>query len=285
MKKKIVFILVLSLLLVVFGGCSNSGSGQGSGQDSGQSTDSSALIPVVVGATPVPHAEILEFVKPKMAEMGYDLQIKEFTDYIQPNLATESGELDANYFQHVPYMEEFNAENGTHLVSVFPVHFEPYALYKGKTSAIADLKDGAIIAVPNDPTNEARALQLIQTTGLIKLKDGAGLLATVNDIVDNPKNLNIKEIEAAQIPRVLPDVDMAVINGNFALQAGLHLDTDAVAVEDKESIGAVTYANPIVVKAGHENDPGILALIKALDSDDVRDFINNKYQGAVVPVF
>jgi D-methionine transport system substrate-binding protein len=225
MRKKIVFILILSLSLVALGGCSNPGSNQDFVED---------LTKVVVGATPVPHAEILEFIKDKMADNGFDLQIKVFTDYVQPNLATESGELDANFFQHVPYMNTFNEENGTHLVSVFPVHFEPYGWYKGRVDAIGDLPDGALIAVPNDPTNEARALQLLEAVGLITLKDGVGLLATVHDIVDNPKNLIIKEIEAAQIPRVLPDVEMAVINGNYALEAGLHIDTDSVAVEDKE---------------------------------------------------
>ena len=277
MKKKITVasVLILSLSLVLFAGCSG-------GADKG---GDEALIPVVVGATPVPHAEILEFIKDKMLDMGYDLQIVEFTDYVQPNTATESGELDANYFQHVPYMDNFNEENGTHLVSVFPVHFEPYGLYPARVKKIEDLPSGAQIAVPNDATNEARALQLLEATGLIKLKDGVGLLATVNDIVDNPKGLVITEIEAAQIPRVLPDVDMAVINGNYALQAGLNVGRDAVAVEDKDSIGAVTYANPIVVKEGSEANEGVLALIDALKSEDVRSFIINNYEGGVVPVF
>ena len=278
MKRKMTLVLAIVLALSL---ASCGGSGQGGGEPSGGDT----LTPVIVGATPVPHAEILEFIQDKMAAMGYDLQIVEFTDYVMPNQATESGELDANFFQHVPYMEDFNEKNGTHLVSVFPVHFEPYGLYPGKVAAISALHDGAIIAVPNDATNEARALQLLEAAGLIKLKEGAGLLATINDIVDNQKNLDIREIEAAAIPRMLEDVDMAVINGNFALQAGFNVGMDAVAVEDKESIGAVTYANPIVVKAGNESDPGVLALIEALKSDDVRDFINGKYEGAVVPVF
>jgi len=279
MSKKIiftlVFVLVLSLSILPLAGCS--GSSQGGGDDE--------LIPLPVGATPVPHAEILEFVKDEMANRGYDLQIRQFTDYVQPNLATDSGEIIANFFQHVPYMEHFNEEYGTELVSVFPVHFEPYGLYKARVETLEDLPDGAIIAVPNDPTNEARALQLLQATGLITLRDGAGLTATKMDIVDNPKNLDIKELEAAQIPLVLPDVDMAVINGNYALQADLHVGTDTVAVEDKESIGAATFANPIVVKAGNENDKGVLELIKVLNSGDVRDFINGKYDGGVVPVF
>ena len=281
MRKKIMtaLILILVLSLGALSGCSNSGSG-GGGESGGD-----ALIPVVIGATPVPHAEILEYVKDKMAEEGYDLRIVEFTDYVQPNLATDSGDLDANYFQHVPYMNDFNEENGTNLVAVFPVHFEPYGLYPAKVKSIEDLPDGAQIAVPNDATNEARALQLLEATGLIELKEGVGLMATVYDIVDNPKNLAIIEIEAAQIPRVLPDVDMAVINGNYALQAGLNAGKDAVAVEDKDSIGAITYANPIVVKAGNENDMGILTLISVLTSHDVKEFINDKYEGGVVPVF
>jgi len=275
MKKKFIFVLVLVLSLTLFG-CNGSGSGGNGGDDP---------VTIVVGATPVPHAEILEFIQPMMAEEGYNLQIRQFTDYVQPNLATESGELDANYFQHVPYMENFNEEYGTDLVSVFPVHFEPYGLYKARVKNIDALPDGAIIAVPNDATNEARALQLLEATGLITLKEGAGLMATKMDIIDNPKDLDIKELEAAQIPLVLPDVDMAVINGNYALQAGLHIGVDAVAVEDKESIGAVTFANPIVVKAGNENDAAVLALIRVLKSSEVRDFINEKYDGGVVPVF
>jgi len=240
---------------------------------------------IIVGATPVPHTEILEFIVDKMAAEGYELKIMTFTDYVQPNIATENGELTANFFQHVPYMNNFNEEHGTNLVSVFPVHFEPFGLYRARVDSLETLSDGAIIAVPNDVTNGARALQLLEAAGLIKLKPGAGLMATKLDITENPRNLDIREIEAAQIPLVLPDVDMAVINGNYAIQAGLHISRDAVAVEDKESIGAVTFANPIVVKAGNENDPRIIALINALNSAEVRDFINSKYDGGVVPVF
>ena len=271
MRKKTILavLLIFALVLLLLAGC-------------GKKKKENA---VIVGASPVPHAEILEFVKDKMAAEGYALEIKEFTDYIQPNLATESGELDANFFQHVPYMESFNSENGTHLVSVFPVHFEPLCLYKARVKSIEELPDGAIIAIPNDVTNAARAFKLLEAKGLITIKEGAGLKATRLDIVDNPKNLDIKELEAAQLTHTLPDVDMAVINGNFALQAGLSMENDAVAAEAKDSESAIMYANPIVVKAGNENDPGILALIKVLNTSEVRDFINNKYGGGVVPVF
>ena len=275
MKKKsiVALIMILALSLVLFAGCSN-----------GDKSKSKSNV-VVVGASPVPHAEILEFVIRKMTAEGYDLQIKQFTDYVQPNLATESGELDANFFQHVPYMNNFNEEYDTHLVSIFPVHFEPLGLYKSRVDSIDKLPDGAIIAVPNDVTNAARAFQLLEATGLITLKEGAGINATKLDIVDNPKNLDIRELEAAQIPLLLADVDMAVINGNFALQAGLSMDTDAVAAEAKDSLSATTYANSIVVKAGNENNPGILALIKILNSNEVRVRITEKYEGVVIPVF
>ena len=276
MKKRILaitLVLALTLSLSLLAGCNNSKS-NGDGP-----------VTITVGATPVPHTEILEFIKDKLAAEGFDLQIRTFTDYVQPNLATESGDLDANFFQHVPYMTNFNEEHGTHMVSVFPVHFEPLGLYKARTSSLADLPEGAIIAIPNDATNGARALRLLESAGLITLRQGATLMATKLDVADNPLNIDIRELEAAQLPHILPDVDMAVINGNFALQAGLQIDVDAVAVEDKDSLSATTYANPIVVKAGNENNPGIVALINALNSSDVRDFINNKYEGCVVPVF
>jgi D-methionine transport system substrate-binding protein len=271
MKKGILvaITLVLLLSLLLFTGCKKEKKANA----------------VVVGASPVPHTEILEFVKGKLSEEGYELEIKEFTDYVQPNMATESGELDANFFQHVPYMDDFNKKNGTHMVSVFPVHFEPLGLYKARVKTIDDLPFGALIAVPNDETNRARALSLLEAAGLITLKEDVGLSATVLDIVDNPKNLDIRELEAAQIPLVMLDVDMAVINGNYALQAKLSILTDTVAAEAKDSLSAMTYANPIVVKAGNENAPGILALIKVLNTDEVRNLINEKYEGFVVPVF
>ena len=238
-----------------------------------------------VAASPTPHAEILNAAKDILAEQGIDLEVIEFTEYVQPNLVTESGEVDANYFQHKPYLDGFNVKQGTHLVSVGPVHYEPLGIYPGKSDDLANIADGATIAVPNDTTNEARALQLLAAQGLITVRDGAGLTATVNDITDNPHNLQIKEIEAAQLPRTVQDVDFAVINGNYALAAGFSVKNDALATEDASSEAAQTYANILAVKEGRENDPAIQALYAALTSDKVKDYINSTYDGAVVPIF
>ena len=238
-----------------------------------------------VAASPTPHAEILNVAKEVLAEQGIDLEVVEFSDYVQPNLVTESGEVDANYFQHKPYLDSFNEENGTHLVSVGAVHYEPFGIYPGKSDDLANIADGATIAVPNDTTNEARALQLLAAQGLITVRDGAGLTATVNDITDNPHNLQIKEIEAAQLPRTVQDVDFAVINGNYAMEAGFSAGKDALATEDASSEAAQTYANVLVVKEGRENDPAIQALYAALTGDKVKDYINSTYDGAVVPIF
>ncbi|MBR2522700.1 MAG: MetQ/NlpA family ABC transporter substrate-binding protein [Coriobacteriales bacterium] len=239
---------------------------------------------IKVGASPAPHAEILAQVKDDLADQGYNLEIVEYSDYIQPNVALNDGELDANYFQHLPYLEDYNAENGTELVSAAAIHFEPLCIYPGKTKSLDALADGAKIAVPSDTTNEARALQLLQAQGLIKLADGAGLNATKNDIVDNPKNIDIVEVEAANLPRTLEDVDMAVINGNFAISAGIDTDT-ALASEDSESEAAQTFANIIAVRAGDEDSPKIQALVKAVQSQKVKDFITDTYAGAVIPMF
>ena len=237
-----------------------------------------------VGASITPHAEILNVVKPILAEQGYDLEVVEYTDYVLPNTATESGELDANYFQHQPYLDDFNAQNGTHLVSVAAIHYEPFAIYAGKSDSLENIADGATIAVPNDGTNEARALLLLEAQGLIKLREDAGFTATKLDIEENPKNLDIVEMEAAQLPRVLPDVDFAVINGNYAIQGGLKV-ADALASESVESESAQTYANVLVVKEGNDNNPAILALVDALKTEEVRKFIEDTYEGAVVPMF
>ncbi len=238
-----------------------------------------------VAASPTPHAEILNAAKDILAEQGITLEVVEFSDYVQPNLVTESGEVDANYFQHGPYLESFNEENGTHLVSVGAIHYEPFGIYPGKSSDLDNIADGAVIAVPNDTTNEARALQLLAAQGIITVRDGAGLTATVNDIEENPHNVKIEEIEAAQLPRTVADVDFAVINGNYAMEAGFTVGTDALAIEDASSEAAQTYANLLVVKEGNENNPAIQALLAALTSDTVKDYINNTYNGAVVPIF
>ena len=245
---------------------------------------SGELQKIVVGASPAPHAEILKAANDVLKEKGYELEIKEYVDYIQPNLALESGDLDANYFQHLPYLESFNKENGTNLVSAGAIHYEPFGVYAGKTTSLDELQDGATIAVPNDTTNEARALLLLEAQGLIKLKEDAGLTATKNDIVENPKNLQLYEVEAAQLPRVIGDVDVAVINGNYAIEAGYKV-SDALAVEASDSLAATTYGNVVAVRAGEENDPAIQALIEALTSDEVIAFIEITYDGAVVPLF
>lgn len=239
---------------------------------------------ITVAATSTPHAEILEVCKPILAEKGYTLDIKVVSDYVTPNQFTEDGEVDANYFQHQPYLDSFNEENKTHLVTVAKIHYEPFAIYCGTVDSLDALPDGASIAVPNDTTNEARALQLLAAQGLITLKDGAGLTATKNDITDNPHNYDIKEMEAALLPTVLDDVAVAVINGNFALGAGLN-SNDSLATEDAASEAAQTFANILVVKEGNENNAAVAALKEALLSDTVRDFINNTYNGAVVPIF
>ena len=238
-----------------------------------------------VAASPTPHAEILNVAKDILAEQGIDLEVIEFTEYVQPNLVTESGEVDANYFQHKPYLDGFNVEQGTHLVSVGAVHYEPFGIYPGKSSDLENIADGATIAIPSDTTNEARALQLLAAQGLITVRDDAGLTATINDITENPHNIKFEEIEAAQLPRTVQDVDFAVINGNYALAAGFSVKNDALATEDASSEAAQTYANVLVVKEGRENDPAIQALYAALTSDKVKDYINSTYDGAVVPIF
>jgi D-methionine transport system substrate-binding protein len=248
------------------------------------SAASGELKKIVVGASPAPHAEILRAAKDVLAQKGYELEILEYVDYIQPNLALESADLDANYFQHLPYLESFNAENNTKLVSAASVHYEPFGIYAGKASSLEELADGATVAVPNDTSNEARALLLLEAQGLIKLKDGADLTVTKNDIVENPKNLNLYEVEAAQIPRVVEDVDIAVINGNYAIEAGFKV-SEALAVEDSESIAATTYGNVIAVREGHEKDENIVALVEALTSEEVKAYMEETYEGAVVPLF
>lgn len=226
-----------------------------------------------IGATPEPHAVMLNLVKDDLKAEGYDLQVIEFTDYVTPNEALESGEIDANFFQHLPYLESFNSEHGTHLASAGGIHIEPIILYSNFYKSLEELPEGATIAIPNDPTNEGRSLLLLESAGLITLKDGAGLEATPFDIADNPKNLKFEEIEAASLPRVLPDVDGAVINGNYAIPAGLVASRDGLLIEGSES----PYVNVIAVKEGSENDPKIQALVKALHSQEITDWVAEKY--------
>lgn len=289
-KKAAVIIAAGALATVGLVGCSSPSSSSSASDASSASSESSAAASssddnvIRVGASPTPHAEILEAVSDVLAEDGYTLEVVEYNDYVLPNTALENDELDANYFQHITYMNDFNEENGTHLVDAVGVHFEPFGLYAGKTPSIDALTDGATIAVPNDTTNEARALLLLEQEGLIKLNEGAGLTATVLDIAENPKNLVIQEVEAAQLPRVLPDVDMAAINGNYALEAGLSV-ADALATESSESDAAEAYVNVIAVKEGNELSDKIQALVKAITSEDVRNYIEQNYNGAVVPLF
>ena len=239
---------------------------------------------VKVGASPTPHAEILKAAVPLMKAKGHDLKIVEYADYVQPNMALDAGELDANYFQHQPYLTDFNKEKGTKLVSIASVHYEPFGIYAGRTKSLSEIKKGAVVAVPNDTTNEARALLLLQSNGLIKLKEGAGLTATRRDIVENPNKLKIEELEAAQLVRSLPDVDFATINGNYAIQADLKV-ADALAIESAEGTAGTAYVNVLAVKEGNENTEKTQALLKALTSQEVKDFINDTYDGAVVAVF
>ena len=238
---------------------------------------------ITVGASPTPHAEILAKAAEILKEQGWELEITEFTDYIMPNEAVESGELDANYFQHIPYLESFNEEKGTHLVNAGGIHYEPFGIYPGTKSTLDELEDGDSIAVPNDTTNEARALLLLQDNGLLTLKEGAGLTATVNDIEENPLNLDIVELEAASIPNYLKDVALVVLNGNYALQAGFSVAKDSIAYEASDSEAAKTYVNVVAVKEGNEENEGIKALVDVLKSDEIRAYINETYDGAVIP--
>ena len=238
---------------------------------------------ITVAASATPHAEILEEAKPLLEKEGQDLEVTVFDDYVRPNEVVESGEFDANYFQHIPYLEQFNEEKGTHLVNAGGIHYEPFGIYPGTKDSLDDLADGDSIAVPNDTTNEARALLLLQDNGIITLKDGAGLNATVKDIEENPHNVEIVELEAAQVARVTGETAYVVLNGNYALEAGFSVAKDALAYEQADSEAAKTYVNIIAVKEGNENSDKIKALVDVLKSDDIKDFINENYDGAVIP--
>ena len=283
MKKKLLALLLgltLCLSLAACGGSADDSSAadDGAAEESG---DAAETVTLTVAASPTPHAEILNQCVPILAEQGIELVVNEYSDYVVPNTAVEDGDEDANYFQHIPYLEEFNETRGTHMVDVASVHIEPMGVYAGKTASLEELADGAVIAIPNDATNEGRALLLLEAQGLITLDDSSNLTATPNNIVDNPKNLEFQELEAATIPSVLADVDLAVINSNYALGAGLNPTTDALAIESSDS----PYVNVLVVKEGNEDNEAVQALVEALHSDAIRDFITEEFDGAVVPAF
>ena len=300
MKKRVLSSILAGVLAVsVFAGCGSKtednsqaaadnsttpateAAAEESAEAAGGTVESKGTIKVAASATP--HAEILAAAKPILAEQGWDLEVTEFDDYVLPNEVVESGEMDANYFQHVPYLDSFNEEKGTHLVEVGKIHYEPFGIYPGTKSSLDDIADGDVIAVPNDTTNEARALLLLQDNGIITLKDGAGLEATVNDIAENPYNVEIQELAAESVARVADEVAYVVLNGNYALQAGFSVAKDALAYEKSDSEAAQTYVNVIAVKEGNENSDKIKALVDVLKSDEIKDFINEKYDGAVIP--
>ena len=244
---------------------------------------SGETVKIKIGATPSPHAEILEAAKDALKKKGVEIEIVTYNDYVQPNIATDEGQIDANYFQHQPYLDDFNKENNTHVVSVGKIHYEPFGIYAGKSKDLKNIQDGAKIAVPNDTTNEARALLLLEANGIIKLKDGAGLTATKQDIVENPHNVELYEVEAAQIPRSLDSVDFACMNGNFAIQAN-YKPSEALAAEKSDSEAAQTYANIIAVAEKNKDAAWAKTLVEVLTSKEIQDFINKKYEGGVVPL-
>lgn len=280
MKKKLLSLALATILtagLVTGCGSSTSSSDQSSSQDNTQKKT------ITVAASQTPHSEILAEAAKILEKRGYELKVTVFDDYVQPNNVVESGEFDANYMEHVPYMEQFNKENGTHIVNAGGIHYEPFGIYPGTKKKLDDLAEGDTIAIPNDTTNEARALLLLQDNGLLTLKDGAGLTATINDIKENPKKLKFQELEAAQVAKVKDEVAFVVLNGNYALEAGYSVSKDSIAYEKADSEAAKTYVNIIGVKEGNENSDGIKALVKVLKSDDIKKFINDKYDGAVIP--
>ena len=297
MKKLTALLLTGALAVSALTGCGSSSSDKAAdttdkteeATDAAEDTADTAkaadgeLTTIKVAASATPHAEILEQAKPLLAEQGYDLEVTVFDDYVQPNLVVESGDFDANYFQHIPYLDSFNEEKGTHLVNAGGIHYEPFGIYPGTKKSLDELAEGDSIAVPNDTTNEARALLLLQDNGIIKLKDGAGLTATKTDIVENPKNVEIIELEAAQVARVVDETAYVVLNGNYALEAGYSVGKDALAYETSDSEAAKTYVNVIAVKEGNENSDAIKALVDTLKSDDIKNYINETYDGAVIP--
>lgn len=290
MKRKLlagILALTMSAALLVGCGGGSTDSGADQSDQSEQSTqaaaDSGEKGTITVAASATPHAEILEEAKKILADEGYDLQITVFDDYVQPNNVVDSGEFDANYFQHIPYLDSFNEENGTHLVNAGGIHYEPFGIYPGTKTSLEDLAEGDVIAIPNDTTNEARALLLLQDNGIIRLKEDAGITATILDIIENPKKIEFVEVEAASVSQQLGSVSYGILNGNYALQAGLSASKDALAYEEATSLAAKTYVNVIAVKEGNENSEKITALVNALKSDEIVQFINDKYEGAVIP--
>ena len=273
--KKLFAILLTGVLTLGLAACG--------GSEAPAEDTSADAITLKIGASPTPHAEILAAAKDELAAKGINLEIVEFTDYVQPNLATESGDMDANYFQHQPYLDSFNAEQGTNLVSIGQVHFEPMAIYAGTVTDLSAIPEGTKVGIPNDGTNGGRALLLLEANGLIKLNPEAGISATKLDIVENPLNLEIIDMEAAQLPLSLGDLGIAVINGNYAMQNGLTSE-DALAIEGADSVAATTYGNVVVVKAGNENAPGLAELMEVLQGPTIAEFINNTYGGAVAPM-
>ena len=285
MKKRLVSVITAAVLsAALLAGCGgSSGASSSAPADQGSAAaDSKELTKITIAASPTPHAEILEAAKPLLAEKGYDLDIKVFDDYVQPNEVVNSGEIDANYFQHVPYLDSFNAEKGTDLVVAGRIHYEPLGIYPGTKKTLEEIGAGDVIAIPNDTTNEARALLLLQDNGIIKLKEGASISATKQDIAENPYGVEIKELEAAQIPHVKDEVTYSVMNGNYALQAGLIAAKDALSYELSDSEAASTYVNVIAVKAGNEENEGIKALVEVLRSDEIKQFITEHFDGGVI---
>ncbi|MDY4954336.1 MAG: MetQ/NlpA family ABC transporter substrate-binding protein [Candidatus Onthomonas sp.] len=276
------FATVLTVGVLTSCGSSSSG-GTTSAANSATSSASGESVTIKVGASITPHSEILEQAKPILAKEGVDLEIVEIEDTVTPNTGLVEGSLDANFFQHQPYLDDFNSENKTDLVSIGSVHYEPFGIYAGKTTDLAELPDGAVVAVPNNVTNEARALLLLEQEGILTLKEDVGIKATVNDIVENPKNITFKEIDPAQLVRALPDVDVAVINGNYAIEGGLSVK-DALAVESDQGVAAKTYANIVVVRKEDENNEALQKLVEVLQSDEIQQYINDTYDGSVVPI-
>ena len=270
-----ILVLALALLASCGGGSSTSDSGSEGGD---------ADKTIKVAASPTPHAEILNAVAGTLEKEGWTLEVEEFDDYVQPNVATTDGDVDANFFQHVPYIDEYNAQNGTKLVSVAAIHYEPMGVYAGTKKSFDELADGDKIGIPNDATNGARALLLLQDNGVIKLKDGAGVTATEQDIAENPKNIKIVPLEAATIPASLPDLALGIINGNYAVGADLKI-SDAIATETEDSLAAETYANVIVVNEENKDSEKTKALVAALQTEEVKKFIDDNYAGAVKAKF